>query len=847
MKTPARWIVLAAAVMLPMTNGQAEWTRLCQPGADVFSLAVSGENLLGVGSKSRILFTTDSGDSWTDTTLTRFDYPLLYKISVFEEVSMVGQAGCGIFYMSRDGSWKSSTITGTDDILAFAESRGNSTITFLAAGFGGGVRISSDSGKSWISSNSGLTNLNVTSLASGPTVPDLSGQTVFAGTYGGGVFASTDNGQNWTSKNERLTALQINAMQVAGDRLYVAGSGGRVCVSFDWGESWWDMVAGLPNTELLSITIAQDALREWIYVGSIDAGVWRCPTTGGVWSPMNTGLENMRVNSIMANAGALFIGTHEGVYRSRDGGAVWSRVTDGASPQLDALHAVRLSSSTDLLVCGTTPCYEKAGMWRPPASSLFATENSGTSWRTTDALFVGAIPSLTHFGNLVFLASTGDLDAGGGGMYVSRDFGGTWTYPTGTLAHHIPGPSSTFCSLEIIPRNGGNSFECYLGMAWGGIPGVFISSDTGSSWIHMGGTYVTSLCAMDEFLVVRGRTGAVTRTTDKGATWVDITSHLSGNNVISFTRDEDRMIASISYDPANSRPGGLLMTTDAGETWLPAGLEGRTVTSLLSADNYLLAVADGKVYACAPEALEWVDVTGNLSGTGMGKLTATSEFCYVLGADQKSIWMRPMAEIREVVAISVPVQLARFAGTLQNGIVRLEWSTLSEVNNYGFFVQRRLRSESSWIELPGSFIAGHGTTIEPQHYSFTDAMVRDSSGSYRLKQVDLDGSRHFSEPIQVTVVTSVQEHHPLTFSLCQNYPNPFNPTTIISYQLPVASDVRLIVHDVLGREVAVLVNERRDAGVHEIKFDGSHLASGVYFYRMKAGAYVETKRLQLLR
>jgi N-acetylneuraminic acid mutarotase len=88
---------------------------------------------------------------------------------------------------------------------------------------------------------------------------------------------------------------------------------------------------------------------------------------------------------------------------------------------------------------------------------------------------------------------------------------------------------------------------------------------------------------------------------------------------------------------------------------------------------------------------------------------------------------------------------------------------------------------------------------------------------------------------------------PKHFVLEQNFPNPFNPTTVVSYQLPVASDVRLAVHDMLGREVSVLVNERKDAGVHEVKFDGSNLASGVYFYRLQAGDFVSTKRMLVLK
>ena len=88
---------------------------------------------------------------------------------------------------------------------------------------------------------------------------------------------------------------------------------------------------------------------------------------------------------------------------------------------------------------------------------------------------------------------------------------------------------------------------------------------------------------------------------------------------------------------------------------------------------------------------------------------------------------------------------------------------------------------------------------------------------------------------------------PAAYGLEQNYPNPFNPTTAVRYQLPVVSEVKLVVYDVLGREVTVLVNERRNAGVHEVKFDAAGLSSGMYVYRLRAGEYVATKRMTLTK
>jgi len=102
-------------------------------------------------------------------------------------------------------------------------------------------------------------------------------------------------------------------------------------------------------------------------------------------------------------------------------------------------------------------------------------------------------------------------------------------------------------------------------------------------------------------------------------------------------------------------------------------------------------------------------------------------------------------------------------------------------------------------------------------------------------------------PLSTIVSVNQPSEFPRAFRLEQNYPNPFNPSTTIKYELPRSSVVTLSVYDMLGREVSVLVNEKRDAGVHEIKFDGSNLASGVYVYRVQAGDFVQAKKFVVLK
>jgi len=209
----------------------------------------------------------------------------------------------------------------------------------------------------------------------------------------------------------------------------------------------------------------------------------------------------------------------------------------------------------------------------------------------------------------------------------------------------------------------------------------------------------------------------------------------------------------------------------------------------------------------------------------------------------------------------LPVQLASFTATplANTNAVEFRWRTLSEVNNYGFFLQRADTTSALFEDVPDSFVPGHGTTLVPQDYAWTFASAPVGTFYYRLRQVDLDGTSHFSNRIVVTCSTPTavkEEPQPDDAFLQQNYPNPFNPTTTIKFQIPSSKlgfgnwnleFVSMKVFDVLGREVATLVNERKPPGVYAVHFDGSNLPSGAYYYRLQVGARVESKRMMLVK
>ena len=186
----------------------------------------------------------------------------------------------------------------------------------------------------------------------------------------------------------------------------------------------------------------------------------------------------------------------------------------------------------------------------------------------------------------------------------------------------------------------------------------------------------------------------------------------------------------------------------------------------------------------------------------------------------------------------VPVELKSFNASIVDNSVNLNWTTTTEKNNSGFEVQRRIGNQN-WEVL--GFVAGRGTTTEPFNYSFIDPINSSGSFSYRLKQIDYDGSFEYTNEINVEVSL------PFEFNLAQNYPNPFNPSTIISFSVPQSSNVKLSVFNVLGEEVATLVNDVKNSGTYEVEFNGSNLTSGIYIYSLEAGGMRSTKKMMLIK
>ncbi|MBK9099544.1 MAG: T9SS type A sorting domain-containing protein [bacterium] len=504
----------------------------------------------------------------------------------------------------------------------------------------------------------------------------------------------------------------------------------------------------------------------------------------GQWIPV--GLSGQGIKDIAVQDSNIFAVTADGgeVYRSNDKGMNWTLIVDS-----NAVDIAISPSGKVFMIKDTLDDY-----WS--YSTLFFSTDNGDTWVQSDIVeqLVDSIPTgwswprniTINPSGIVFCGIiTGGSFAGQSALAKSTDDGLNWSTP----------------GMEV---RGGNIFafkEPYVltvGSGWFGCAHgdyLYLSSDYGSNWNFLGyppGPMTNSLGLFSNGNILIGVWNW------NGAGQRDIL--ISTNNCISWT-----YICTINCQV------GLSFQSEFSEGML-IGTDSLGVFLFSDEGDSLGSRNDG------------------LTNLNVQALTLANNG-YVYAGTDNGVWRRPLFEI-------IPVELASFTATSNGNEVILNWSTATETNNQGFEIQRSTDSKEFFTV---GFVNGHGTTTEQHNYTYLDKNLENRKYYYRLKQVDFNGTYEYSDVVEV-------EWRAFTsYLLEQNYPNPFNPSTVFSYQLPVSSDVTLKVFDVMGNEIATLVNEEKPAGTYEITWYAENLSSGVYFYQLKASNYIETKKMLLLK
>lgn len=236
--------------------------------------------------------------------------------------------------------------------------------------------------------------------------------------------------------------------------------------------------------------------------------------------------------------------------------------------------------------------------------------------------------------------------------------------------------------------------------------------------------------------------------------------------------------------------------------------------------------------------------TSSLTWRSIGSVTQVARLTNPGTANGGSTDITSLGTFLTPVDAPLPVELTSFTASVNGEVVNLKWQTATEVDNYGFDIERRVNSQQSavgsqWEKI--GFVKGAGNSNSPKFYSFTDKdLTGGTKFKYRLKQIDTHGKFEYSNEEEIEII-------PVEYSLSQNYPNPFNPTTSIKFNLPQAAKVTLNVYNILGEQVVSLVNQNLEAGFHSIPFNASALPSGTYIYRLQADKFVQTKKMILLK
>ena len=207
------------------------------------------------------------------------------------------------------------------------------------------------------------------------------------------------------------------------------------------------------------------------------------------------------------------------------------------------------------------------------------------------------------------------------------------------------------------------------------------------------------------------------------------------------------------------------------------------------------------------------------------------------------------ASVTNIPFQTLPVELIYFYGLIESNGVLLKWGTATEVNNFGFEIERANSSMVSWETI--DFVLGNGTSNIPIDYEYLDSTVI-SSGIvyYRLKQVDIIGSFEYSDTVEVNFASSItleSSNVPSQFSVSNNYPNPFNPATKINFELPFLQILKIDLFDIRGKLVKEIAAQEFLPGSYQLTLDFSAYSSGIYFVRFESQEDVFTKRIAFVK
>jgi photosystem II stability/assembly factor-like uncharacterized protein len=773
-------------------DGGSMWTLSGGQGADNVSVGV--------------LKSTNGGSTWNTTGLSYAKNlgKIVYSLLIHPSNSSI------LFASTSDGIYK-TTNAGTTWVLKGTSSPswrmafkpGDPTTIYSTETFSGGPYFdkSTDTGETWnfiqVAAAGYRTELCVT--PADPNVVYLLSANSTSGLYG--VYKSINSGVSFTRVDDGTKSmLGYN----------VDGSGPNN------GQGGYDLCIAASPTDANTVYIG--GVNTW---KSADGGLtWTCVTMWSTSGSVPVVHADKHAHAFQ-NGTILFQGNDGGIYKTTNGGSSWVDLTNGiVNSQIYRIGVSQTDVNTVL-----------TGLQDNGSKKYIGGLNT---W--FDATGGDGMECIVDFNNATsYMYST--YVAG----TIYRNTNGFSNQSTTTISANIPGGQPTGAWVTPYIMDPTNSAILYAGY-----DKVWKTTNRGDSWTSASQVLSPSvelrsvaIAPSNTSILYAADQTNMWKTTDGGATnWTTVTLPALTNSItyvtVKNTNPNTLWITIGGYTDGSK----VFESTDGGGTWtnISAGLPNLPVMSLVyyktaTDRNVLFVGTDVGVYV-KDGANNWASYS-----TGLPNVIATElEIYYGGGTDRLRAGTFGRGLWETTIESALPVELSAFTGSFKNHSVTLNWATKTEVNNFGFDIERALVDNSSNKEQAFNkigFVQGNGISNSPIEYSFTDNSISNGNTyHYRLKQIDNNNQFNYSKTVEVQT-----GNIPDKFALSQNYPNPFNPSTKINYSLPSDSRVTLEIFDILGIRVAQLVNQDQSAGSYSIDFNSSlnkNFTSGVYIYKITA-------------
>lgn len=651
------------------------------------------------------------------------------------------------------------------------------------------------------------------------------GSIVFCAPDYNGVYKSTNNGQTWAPSG--LIDKSISNIFIKGNYVFALDGNVGMYRSSDDGKTWTNM-----NFTYFPWSIVVH--NNYIFFSTSSEGIFRSSDNGVTW----TNVSSLLMFALTSNGTYLYGGAYGKTYRSSDNGLTWTTYTSG----------IPADAGANVMIANGKYVYLGIGGYY----GIYRSTDYGITW-SYSGLNSYSIRYFTKIGNTIF-ASTAEYGAQAG-VFRTTNNGISWV-----------NVNTDLISNEIISLGAGTTY-LYVGLKQ---MGVSRSATKGNDWVVKNSglkvMYINNMTSLDNELYTCNVGGGIYYSNSNGTKWTDYNIGLTTLNVNCIFADKT------VYKVYAGTQNGIFYTSEVQDAWTPMnnGLGNLEVVSLVASGKNLFAgkYSDG-IYRSTDGGSSWVNVVeyGRFPGLAIGT--------NVIYALQSSTHSKPWTEIHRSTDNGITWTVMKnftwpditqtmtakgnniFLGNTEGVYRSLDKGITWEKSNKGLTDS----NVTSIYYYGNTLIAGTATGKIFKSTNNGTNWISYGNGLLNNKSITClvaNNSYLFSAQAYNSVWKSGKSSdNPLlvesnininNFALKQNYPNPFNPVTVISFEIPKTEFITLKIYDFLGREVTTLVNEMKTSGSYNVEFDGSKLASGIYFYSLFAdGIQIDTKRMILIK